>query len=58
MHRTEAEAQEETLKMLEVYRDFVENDLAVPVVKGQNLKEKSLPAHCVHIFHRSFNERR
>jgi prolyl-tRNA synthetase len=35
VHRTEAEAQEETLKMLEVYRDFVENDLAVPVVKGQ-----------------------
>ena len=34
-HRNEEDAQEETLKMLEVYRDFVENDLAVPVVTGQ-----------------------
>ncbi len=34
-HRTEDEAVEETLRMLEVYRDFVENDLAVPVVPGR-----------------------
>jgi prolyl-tRNA synthetase len=34
-HRNEEEAEEETLKMLEVYRDFVENDLAVPVIKGR-----------------------
>src|SRR5205085_2813987 len=33
-HETEAEAHEETLKMLDVYADFVENVLAVPVVKG------------------------
>lgn len=34
-HRTEEEAEEETLKMLEVYRDFVETELALPVIKGR-----------------------
>jgi len=33
-HRTAEEAREETLRMLEVYRDFVEGDLAIPVIKG------------------------
>ncbi|MCG0275028.1 MAG: proline--tRNA ligase [Thermosediminibacteraceae bacterium] len=34
-HRTEEEAEEETLLMLEVYRDFVETELALPVIKGR-----------------------
>jgi len=34
-HRTFEEAQEETLRMLEVYRDFIETELAIPVVVGQ-----------------------
>ncbi|MCR4430550.1 MAG: proline--tRNA ligase [Tepidanaerobacteraceae bacterium] len=34
-HRTEEDAEEETLRMLEVYRDFVETDLSLPVIKGQ-----------------------
>lgn len=34
-HRTFEEAQEETLKILEVYREFIETELAVPVVAGQ-----------------------
>ncbi len=34
-HATEEEAEEETLKMLEVYRDFVETELAVPVITGR-----------------------
>ncbi|MDN5301902.1 MAG: prolyl-tRNA synthetase [Thermoanaerobacteraceae bacterium] len=34
-HRTEEDAEEETLKMLEIYRDFVETDLALPVIKGR-----------------------
>ena len=33
-HRTAEEAQEETMQMLEVYRDFLENDLAIPVDSG------------------------
>ncbi len=33
-HATEEEAQEETLRMLEVYREFVETELAIPVIAG------------------------
>ncbi len=35
VHRTEEEAQEETLKMLEVYREFLETELAIPAVAGE-----------------------
>jgi prolyl-tRNA synthetase len=35
LHATEAEAQEETLRMLGVYRDFSEEVLAMPVIAGQ-----------------------
>jgi prolyl-tRNA synthetase len=34
-HATEAEAREETLRMLEVYRRFAEDVMAVPVVTGK-----------------------
>ncbi len=34
MHATAEEAQEETLRMLNVYADFCEHDLAMPVIKG------------------------
>ena len=34
-HATEAEAVEETNRMLEVYADFAENVAAVPVIKGR-----------------------
>lgn len=34
MHETAKEAREETVQMLNVYADFHENDLAIPVVKG------------------------
>lgn len=34
-HATEEEAREETMRMLDVYADFLENDLAIPVIKGQ-----------------------
>ena len=41
MHATEDEAREETQRMLNVYADFMENVLAMPVVKGQKTdKEK------------------
>jgi len=40
-HATFDDAQEETLKMLEVYREFAQNVLAIPVVAGQKTdKEK------------------
>ncbi|MBY9081923.1 proline--tRNA ligase [Paenibacillus sp. HN-1] len=34
-HENEEEAREETMRMLEVYRDFVEGYLAIPVITGQ-----------------------
>ncbi len=34
-HEDEADARRETMQMLDVYTDFVENVLAIPVVKGQ-----------------------
>jgi prolyl-tRNA synthetase len=34
-HETEAEAQEETLRILALYKDFAEHELAIPVVDGQ-----------------------
>ena len=41
IHATEEEAREETMKMLNVYADFMENVLAMPVVRGRKTdKEK------------------
>ena len=41
MHATEEEAREETTRMLNIYADFLENVLAMPVVKGRKTdKEK------------------
>src|SRR3712207_9592452 len=34
-HRTADEAQEETLRMLGVYADFAETELALPVLRGE-----------------------
>jgi prolyl-tRNA synthetase len=39
-HETAEEAQEETLKMLGVYKDFAESDLAMPVVDGQKTESE------------------
>jgi len=33
-HTSDEEAQEETLRMLDVYADFAENEAAIPVIKG------------------------
>ena len=42
-HATEAEAREETLKMLEVYRSFAEEVLAMPVVAGEKPENERFP---------------
>jgi prolyl-tRNA synthetase len=42
-HATEAEAREETLKMLEVYRGFAEDCLALPVVAGEKPENERFP---------------
>lgn len=48
-HATAEEAQEETERMLEVYRDFMENVLAIPVICGRKSeKEKFAGAEATY----------
>jgi prolyl-tRNA synthetase len=42
-HATEAEAREETERMLEVYREFAESFLAIPVITGEKPAEERFP---------------
>ena len=42
-HETAEEAQEETLKMLEVYRYFLENTCAIPVLTGEKPDHERFP---------------
>ncbi|GAB4227045.1 MAG: proline--tRNA ligase [Chlamydiales bacterium] len=42
-HATEDEALKETLKMLKVYTDFVENVLAMPVIAGEKSEGERFP---------------
>src|SRR2546421_1642365 len=42
-HETPAEAQEETLRMLDVYAAFAEEVLAIPVVKGAKTESEKFP---------------
>ncbi|QDU79958.1 Proline--tRNA ligase [Polystyrenella longa] len=42
-HATEEEAVEETNKMLEVYADFAENWMAMPVIKGEKTAGERFP---------------
>ena len=40
MHADEAEAREETMRMLNVYADFMENFLAMPVLRGRKTEKE------------------
>lgn len=40
VHETEEEAQAETLKMLGVYKDFAETELAMPVLEGEKTESE------------------
>ncbi len=42
-HETAQEAQDETMKMLDVYADFAEQLLALPVIKGQKTDSEKFP---------------
>ena len=42
-HATEDEAREETKQMLDVYADFAENWMAVPVIKGEKSADERFP---------------
>lgn len=42
-HATAAEAEKETIQMLNVYADFVENYMALPVIKGRKTEGERFP---------------
>ena len=42
-HETDEEAQEETMRMLEIYRRFQEEDLAIPVIPGLKTESEKFP---------------
>lgn len=42
-HATEAEAEERTRMMLEVYRSFLEDDMAIPVIPGRKSEGQKFP---------------
>lgn len=42
-HETEVEAREETLRMLEVYREVAEEHMAMPVIKGEKSESERFP---------------
>jgi prolyl-tRNA synthetase len=42
-HRTADEAQEETLKILALYKEFVETELAIPVITGRKSEAEKFP---------------
>jgi prolyl-tRNA synthetase len=42
-HATEEEALEETRRMLDVYRDFAESSLAIPVIAGEKPEHERFP---------------
>jgi len=43
VHATEAEAREETMRMLGVYADFAEHTMAMPVIKGEKTAGERFP---------------
>ncbi len=43
VHATSEEAQEETMRMLDVYAEFAEKCLAIPVIKGEKTADEKFP---------------
>jgi len=48
-HATYEEAEEETLRMLNIYRDFAENDAAIPVILGKKSESEKF-AGALHTY--------
>jgi prolyl-tRNA synthetase len=43
LHRTREQADQEAIKMLNVYVDFVENDMAIPLIYGRKPESEKFP---------------
>ena len=53
VHANEAEAREETMRMLDVYADFAEHTMAMPVIKGEKTAGERFPGAVEHLRDRS-----
>ena len=42
IHETKEDALEETIRMLNVYNDFINEYLCIPTIKGEKTQKKSL----------------
>ena len=49
VHETQEEAEKETRNMLNTYKTFFEDYLAIPVVAGKKLKKKNLQVQSIHL---------
>ncbi len=57
-HATEQEAKEETFKILDLYAEFIESVLAIPVVRGEKTPSEKFARGSPHLFRGSHDERR
>ncbi len=57
-HATAKEAREETMRMLDVYADFAENTMAMPVIKGEKTESERFPGaentYCIEAMMQDF----
>ncbi len=57
-HASAAEAREETLRILELYRDFAENVAAIPGLRGKKERERTFPGRGRDVLDRGADARR
>ncbi|HIQ00329.1 TPA: proline--tRNA ligase, partial [Candidatus Bipolaricaulota bacterium] len=58
-HATSEEAEEEALRMLDVYADFAETEAAIPVIKGRKSESEKFPgAVCSYTIEGMMGDRR
>ena len=50
VHATQEEAMDETIQMLDIYAEFSENYLAMPVIKGEKTEAERFPGSGCHLF--------
>ena len=56
-HETEAEAREETMRMLRVYETFARDFLAIPVISGEKTESERFPGRPADALHRGDGRR-
>ncbi len=57
-HETAEEAEEETLKILALYKEFVETELAIPVIAGRKSESEKFAGARPHVLDRGADGRR